>query len=89
MISISDEEELFTTILQSTLPDLWRGMSAYPALQQIGSEWYNTRQSLCLKVPSAVVPKEYNYVINTNHPQFIEKISLVRTEGYFWDERLL
>jgi RES domain-containing protein len=89
IISIADEENLFTTILQKDLPKLWRGMSAYPDLQKIGSNWYQSKKSLVLKVPSAVVPKEYNYVINTNHPEFIKRVSLVRTEDYFWDERLI
>jgi RES domain-containing protein len=88
VISIADDEDLFTHVLQTSLPKLWRGMDAYPQLQHIGSEWYQTKQSLVLKVSSAVMPKEYNYIINLNHPDFSEKVSLVRTEDYFWDERL-
>jgi RES domain-containing protein len=89
VISIADEEDLFTHILQSELPESWRTMTSYPKLQQIGSEWYINKRSLILKVSSAVIPKEYNYVINTNHPDFKKKVSLVRTEDYFWDDRLL
>ena len=88
VISIADEENLFTHILQSRLSESWRTMAAYPKLQQIGSEWYVNNKSLVLKVPSAVVPKEYNYLINIHHPDFKNKVSLVRTEDYFWDERL-
>ena len=88
VISIADEEDLFTHILQSQLPGYWRTMAAYPKLQQIGSEWYENKTSLVLKVPSAVVPKEYNYLIDVHHPDFKNKVSLVRTEDYFWDERL-
>jgi len=88
VISIADEESLLTHVLQSKLPPFWRSMSAYPQLQGIGSEWYKDKTSLILKVPSAVVPQEYNYIINTNHPDFPGKVSLVRTEDYFWDERL-
>ncbi|BAU53073.1 RES family NAD+ phosphorylase [Mucilaginibacter gotjawali] len=89
IISIADEESLFTHILQSELPHSWRTMASYPKLQQIGSEWYMSKKSLILKVPSAVIPKEYNYVINAFHPDFKDKVSLVRTEDYFWDDRLL
>jgi len=88
IISIADEENLFTHILQSDLPQSWRSMTAYPKLQQIGSEWYQSKRSLILKVSSAVIPKEYNYIINTAHPDFNTKVSLVRTEDYFWDARL-
>jgi RES domain-containing protein len=88
IISIADEESLFTPVLQKDLPKTWRSMISYPDLQQLGSEWYQGNRSLILKVPSAIIPKEYNYLINTNHPDFSHKISLVRTEEYFWDERL-
>ena len=88
IISIADEENLFTSVLQADLPGNWRSMSSYPALQQIGSKWYRNNQSLVLKVPSAIIFNEYNYLINTKHPDYNEKVSLVRTEDYFWDERL-
>ena len=89
IISIADEENLFTHLLQTDLPKNWRGMIAYPELQQMGGNWYHNNQSLILRVPSAVIPKEYNYIINTTHPDFNDKVSLVRTEDYFWDERLM
>ena len=88
-ISIADEENLISSILQKDLPKTWRSMISYPHLQHLGNEWYKNNHSLVLKVPSAVIPKEYNYLINTNHPDFTSKVSLVRTEDYFWDDRLL
>lgn len=89
IISIADEEQLFTSIFQNNLPENWRSTTAYPVCQKIGSDWYKSKQSLFLKVPSAVIAQEYNYLINTNHPDFLTKVSLVRTENYFWDERLV
>ncbi len=58
-------------------------------VQQMGSDWYNSRKSLLLRVPSSVIPKEYNYLINTRHPDYPENVALVRQEGYVWDERLM
>lgn len=89
IVSIADEDELITSVLQKDLPVNWRNSMAYPELQLIGSKWYKSNQSLVLKVPSAVIPREYNYIINARHPGFQQKVSLVRTEEYFWDERLL
>lgn len=89
IISIADEEELFTTVLKNNLPENWRSVNAYSKLQQIGSDWYKSNQSLVLKVPSAIISQEYNYLINTKHPDFLTKVSLVRTENYFGDERLV
>ncbi|RYE21549.1 MAG: RES domain-containing protein [Sphingobacteriaceae bacterium] len=89
IISIADEEKLITAVPQNILPENWRSITAYPILQQIGSEWYKREQSLILKVPSAIISQEYNYMINTRHPDFLTNVSLVRTENYFWDERLI
>lgn len=89
VISIADEDSLYQQILQKELPTNWRRFDAYSSLQRIGSSWVNSQESLVLKVPSAVIPKEYNFIINTEHPLFNTKVKLVRTEAYFWDKRLL
>ena len=64
-------------------------MAAYSSLQEIGSKWYVNQESLVLKVPSAVIPYEYNYVINAEHPLFADNIKIIRREDYFWDNRLI
>lgn len=89
VISIADDDHLIRQIQLKELPANWRLFAAYGQLQKIGSEWYNKRESLLLKVPSVIIPYEYNFVINTEHPDFQEKVKLVRTESYFWDTRLL
>jgi RES domain-containing protein len=37
-------------------------------VKNLGDAWVREERSLVLKVPSAVVPSEYNYLINPNHP---------------------
>lgn len=88
VISISDSDHLSKQIFISGLPTIWRTMSAYSALQQIGSDWYNNQESLVLKVPSAVITNEFNYMINIEHPDFKNNVNLVRVEDYYWDDRL-
>src|ERR1700733_6768055 len=46
IVSLADEDRLFTQIRQANLPKSWRNMIAYPELQQLGSKWYQTNQSL-------------------------------------------
>ena len=88
VIYVADEDHLTKQIMINDLPKNWREMKAYPKLQQIGSEWYESQDTLILKIPSAVIPKEYNYIINTIHPQYDHRVKLIKTENYFWDERL-
>ncbi len=38
-----------------------------PLTQSIGSEWLVSGASALLKVPSAVVPKSWNYLLNPRH----------------------
>lgn len=88
VISVADEDNLVKQVQIRDLPTNWRAMAAYSALQAIGSDWYTKQESLLLKVPSAVIIQEHNYLINSTHPDFVSKVSLVRTEDYFWDDRL-
>lgn len=89
VIHVADNDNLFKQILISNLPEEWRNLASYSKLQKIGSDWYEKQETLILKVPSAVIPKEYNYVINMDHPDFIKNVQLIRSEEYFWDTRLL
>jgi RES domain-containing protein len=89
IINIEDNEHLFKRIHIKDLPKNWREYQAYPDLQDIGSNWYDSKDSLILQVPSAIIPQEFNYIINTQHPQFNKTVHYVTSEDYFWDDRLL
>lgn len=82
-ISVKDSDELISEISLSDLTQNWRTFEAYSSLQQMGSDWYNLRETLLLKVPSAIIPYEFNYVINTQHPDINKKVNLVKAEDYF------
>lgn len=88
VISIPDDENFRKTINPEELPENWRKFEAYSRLQKIGSDWYNSKETLILKVPSAIIPSEFNFIINTEHQNFKNNVLLVGTENYFWDERL-
>ena len=89
VISLPDDPNHFRRIDIEELPIEWRSMESYPSLQRIGSEWIRSMQSLILQVPSAVIPQEYNFIINTEHPDFKRRVRVKRVEEYFWDGRLL
>jgi RES domain-containing protein len=81
------EKDIFT-LDNKLLPQNWKSMAAYYQLQKIGSIWYQSKKELLMKVPSAVIPQEFNYLINTQHPDFIKKVKLKTLENFAWDERL-
>lgn len=72
----------------SSLPEQWRGIQFYSQIQEIGSKWYRSGSTLLLDVPSAVIPQEKNFVINTKHPLFVQSVRIKYTEDFFWDARL-
>jgi len=89
VISLGVDEKLYTQLKIADLPANWRSAAAYPELQEYGSAWYTGNRSLILKVPSVIISQEYNYIINTRHPDFSDpNVVHVRNEPYFWDERL-
>ncbi|MCL6531415.1 RES domain protein [Meiothermus luteus] len=74
----------------SELPPDWRQLpEPYPeSTQALGLEWALSLRSLALRVPSAVVPVEFNLLLNPRHPAMRE----VRTgepQPLFLDPRLL
>lgn len=77
-------------ILELYLEDLPVHWDAKPALfstQIIGDAFVKQGNAAVLKVPSAIVPAEFNYLINPLHPD-IEKISVSTVEVMTFDSRL-
>lgn len=69
------------------LPKNWAEVPAPPELQIIGRDWLESRDSLALVVPSAVVPDESNVLINPVHPD-ARGIRLLEPRPFRFDERL-
>lgn len=60
------------TILEVRVEDLPDGWDAKPpgiTTQTIGDDFVAENQAAISKVPSAIVPGEYNYLINPAHPE--------------------
>ena len=53
-----------------TLPKNWNGSPPPLEIQRIGDEWGQKKTSAVLKIPSLILPVEYNYLINIGHPDF-------------------
>lgn len=88
VIELLDVEDSIKEIKLSELEKDWRNLSEYHKQQIIGSEWYDKKEEMILKIPSAVIPKEFNYVLNTSHPDFKTKVKIKAIENYYWDKRL-
>lgn len=70
-----------------TLPAEWRKHPGPPELQEMGSAWIAAGTSVCLEVPSAVVPGEHNVLLNPRHPDF-SRLAIGPAEPFAFDDRL-
>jgi RES domain-containing protein len=65
----------------------WFAVANYPITQEISENWLNSLSSAVLKVPSAIIQNEFNFLFNVNHPDF-NKIKIVRVSAFTFDPRL-
>jgi RES domain-containing protein len=65
----------------------WTRVINYPITQKIGNAWLKEQESAVLKVPSAIIELEYNYLFNPAHPDF-DKIKITAVNKFSFDSRL-
>ena len=64
----------------------WVGDLSYT--KYIGDEFIRSLQTPLLKIPSAVIDEEHNYLANPLHPDF-KKIKIAKVKSFRPDKRLL
>ena len=69
------------------LPDDWSASPAPVEIQRVGDNWVRSNSSLILRVPTSVLPLEFNYLINVAHPDFT-KLKLGNPQKFKFDHRL-
>jgi len=70
--------------------DLPEGWTRYPpskTLADMGRWWIESGETLLLRVPSAVIPWEWNVLINPRH-NMMKSVEIVSMEPFGFDERL-
>lgn len=87
VIPIEFDEGLVKAVDERKLPADWRSSPAPPSLLQIGNDWATSNASAVMRVPSVIVPRESNYLLNPNHPDFA-KLNIGKAEPLTLDSRL-
>jgi RES domain-containing protein len=85
-IEIPDDLDIESVEL-AALPKEWR-LPGHPSCRAIGDAWLAEERTPVLQVPSAVVPEEWNYIINPRH-RSAKAIEVVRRRKFSFDSRLL
>jgi RES domain-containing protein len=76
-----------TEISVDNLASGWREFNHYQSCQSLGDIWYNERKHLLLKVPSAVLPEAFNFVINTANADY-KKVKIIEVTDLIPDKRI-
>jgi RES domain-containing protein len=85
VIEIPDDFKIYEITI-SDLPSDWRTFPYLSQLQLLGDNFIIENKFAVMKVPSAVIPGDSNYLLNPRHADF-EKIKIIKTEPYEFDER--
>lgn len=71
----------------SQLPDYWRNIPAPISLALMGDRWLAEGSTAVLMVPSAIIPTEYNYLINPLDRDF-SRITIHASQPFYLDPRM-
>ena len=87
LFEVKVEEALLSEIDPASLPDNWREDPPPAAAQNIGDDWATSTRSAVLRVPSAIVTGEFNFLFNPRHPDF-RRLQIGQPQPLLLDPRL-
>ncbi|MBE9461834.1 RES family NAD+ phosphorylase [Dyadobacter subterraneus] len=82
-----DSSAPFCEIEDKDLPQDWR-ITENLALKEKGDEIFKTRKYIGIKARSAVMPQEYNFILNPLFPGYYDLVKVIAVEDYLRDTRL-
>lgn len=88
LIGVEFADALVSGVDPNDLPQGWDATPPSSPSQAIGDDWLEGGASAVLRVPSVVIPAEFNYLLNPAHPDFA-KIRIGEAEDLHFDPRLL
>lgn len=87
MIIEIPENTIISDVKISDLEDGWRSFRNYSTCQFIGDQWYDDNKTLILRVPSAVLPEAFNYIVHSEHRDY-KRVRLIKTTDLIPDNRI-
>ena len=88
MATIGIPESKIKEIKFTDLPENWFLNPAPDQLKSIGDKFIKDNIFLALKLPSAIMMEDFNFLLNPNHPDFIH-VKFISSRTIPFDERLL
>lgn len=87
LLAVTTEDDIAVAQLsEDVLMADWQNNQDYT--RAIGDEWLMSASSVLLKVPSAIIPESYNYLLNPRHVD-ADKIQIASVRHCPFDQRLI
>jgi RES domain-containing protein len=80
-------DDIIEEIDITSLPNNWKDTPAPDALKIYGAKWLSEGQSAVLKVPSALISSECNFILNPLHQDF-QRIIISAPEEFYYNPRM-
>ena len=71
----------------SDLPGDWRVSPAPSSAKDLGSDLLKKLEAAIIKIPSIVIPEEFNYILNPAHPD-AKNFKIVEVKDFVYDIRI-
>jgi len=86
--SISLPRAAALAITARSLPASWNAPALNPATAALGDAWLRGNRSVALRVPSVLLPGEWNYLLNPGHPAFRKQVVWSKPQRLEIDPRI-
>jgi RES domain-containing protein len=87
LFEVTFDDAAVTEINPADLPANWRDEPVPPGTQAIGDSWAATAATPVLRVPSVLIPRESNFLLNPRYPE-MSKVQFGKPEQFAFDPRL-
>lgn len=88
MIEIEIPDNIKIKVINlNDLPDHWNNYPPNNSTQKIGDDFIDSMEDCILKVPSAVVQGDFNYLMNPYHKEF-KQIKILSVIAFPFDKRI-
>jgi RES domain-containing protein len=88
IISIELPVERIFTLKLNDLQVGWDAPASYWITEGVFEQYCLLKNRLAIRVPSVIVPEEYNLVLNPGHAKF-KQVKILSTKKLVWDDRLI
>ncbi len=88
LVTIHVPDDAAMNVIQpEELPEGWRQYPPPVIVSEMGTQWLEKREKLLLRIPSVVIPREWNVLLNPKNPEFTS-VKILSVEPFGFDKRL-